>query len=346
MLNEIYGSERWAGANKEDKESNAFDPKNARLPNTIREQDARRPRNRPTLRLKDPKVSFKSGILNGTASFVLELPTPYPGTFDSPTPIRVQITSPKFDRRQLSIDGRATAMGKLVRMSFKVALHYELRDVVKVAATIGRDKGIKKETLEQLLSEIRINVSAFGWATILPTWAWLSASSLLPVDRPLLGTNSRLLPPQFGALPDSSFVNVGTIAIPSGVFFDTPAPAAGAHWSKFGRTSGFSLTGGVVGTPNLDQIGKNWGKAFSVYGYADLYYVKRVAQTVDLGFGLTYAIDVFGERAAPTPAHLHFSESKYQPWLPGSRENVAPAEDRSGQRLMFRLKGTHDLLGG
>ena len=132
----------------------------------------------------------------------------------------------------------------------------------------------------------------------------------------------------------------------TGVFFDIPAPAAGVHWSRFSPRQGFSLTGGIVATPNREQIGKDWGKVVSVYGYADLYYVKRVSQTVDLGFGLTYAIDVFGKRADLTPAHLHYLESKYQPWLPESRENVPPAEDRSGQRLMFRLKGTHDLTNG
>ena len=345
MLKDIYGSDRWADANKEDKEGNQQDPKNARLPNTMREKDARRPTEKPTLRLTNPMVSFKDGILHGTASFVLELPTSYPRTFDSPTPIRVKITSARVDRHN-SFKGRATAMGKLVRVNFEVKLHFDPQDVVKAAVDSYKNKKIEKETLKELLSKIQIDVSAMGWITILPTWVWISASSLLPQDRPLLGTKDRLLPIQLGALPNSSFVNVGTIAIPSGVFFDTPAPAAGAHWSTFGRKSGFSLTGGVVGKPNLDQIGKDWGRLFSVYGYADLYYVKRVTHTVDLGFGLTYAIDVFGEKAPPTPAHLHYLESKYQPWLPTSRENVAPADDRSGQRLMFRVKGTHDLLGG
>lgn len=347
MLNEIYGSERWADANKEDKGGKLSDPMNARLPHTTREQDARRPTEKPTLRLKDPDLSFKDGILHGTASFVLEIPTPYPEKFDSPTSIRVEIKSPKVGLDKLSVKSRVTVLGGLVRVNFnKIELHYDPRAVVKAAVAIARDRGIKKETLEELLSEVRIDVSAFGWVAILPTWVWLSASSALPLDRPLLGTKDRLLPVQFGALPDSSFVNVGTIAVPSGVFFDTPAPAAGAHWSKFGRDQGFSLTASVIGTPNLDQIAKDWSRAASVYGYADLYYVKRVSDTVDLGVGLTYAIDVFGERAAPTPAHLHYLESKYKPWLPPSQENVPPAEDRSGQRLMFRLKGTHDLLGG
>ena len=130
------------------------------------------------------------------------------------------------------------------------------------------------------------------------------------------------------------------------MFFDVPTLALGGHWSKFGRRSGFSLTAGGLGVPNPDQVGKDWGKAASVYGYADLYYVKRVSKTVDLGFGLTYAIDVFGEKADLNPAHMHYLDSKHQPWLPSSRENVPPSEDRSGQRIMFRLKGTHDLLGG
>ncbi|MBI4579590.1 MAG: hypothetical protein HY718_07810 [Planctomycetes bacterium] len=344
MLKDIYDSRRWADANKEDKEGNLTDPKNARLPNTLRERDARRPTDTPTMRLKDPKVSIENGILNGTASFVLELPSPYSTTLDSPTLIKVQIKSPKVDQQRLSLDGRATAMGKLVRMNFNVQLHYDPRELVKALAALARDKQITQKELEQLLSKIRLDLSAFGWVTILPTWAWVSSSSLLPLKRPLLGAMDRLLPAELAALPDSSLLNVGTIAIPAGVFFDVPAPAAGIHWSRFGRSTGFALTGGVVVTPNIAQIGKNWGKAASVYGYADLYYVKRVSKTVDLGFGLTYAIDAFGERAEPSEAHLHYLEANHQPWLPSSRENVAPSDDRSGQRLMFMLKGTHDAL--
>jgi len=346
LLNDIYidRSERRPDASREDTQDNTSDPRNARLPDTLRERNARRPMEQPTLRLKDPSVSLDDATLKGTAIFVLELPTPYPKTFDSPIPIRVQIESSKLDRRQLT--GRATAFGRLVRADFTAKLHFERRDVVQAAVAVAQANGIEKETLERLLSNIRVDVSAFGWVTILPTWAWLSASSLLPVDRPLLGTSDRLLPEQFGALPDSSFLNLGTIAVPSGALFDTNAPALGAHWSNFGQDSGFSLTAGGLVVPNLDQLGKERERTVNVYGYVDLYYVKRVAQSVDLGFGLTYSIDVFGQRAAPTPAHLHYLESHYQPWLPESRENVAPAEDRSGHRMMFMLKGTHDLLGG
>ena len=55
LLMEVYGSERWADANKENKENNLTDPKNARLPHTTREQDARRPMGKPTLSLKETK---------------------------------------------------------------------------------------------------------------------------------------------------------------------------------------------------------------------------------------------------------------------------------------------------
>lgn len=106
------------------------------------------------------------------------------------------------------LHGKATAFGKIVRVHFKkVALQYEPRDVVQAAVAIAREKEIKKETLKELLSKIRIDVSAFGWIAILPTWVRFNASSLLPLDRPLLGTKDRLLPIQLGAMPNSSFLS-------------------------------------------------------------------------------------------------------------------------------------------
>jgi hypothetical protein len=193
MLGEIYSSERWADANTEDKEGNVFDPMHARLPNTRRERDARRPTKKPTLRLKDPKVDFQNGLLNGTASFVLELPTPY-GDFDSPTPINVKISSHKDGLTQAKVKGSASVFWKLARANFTVRLHYDPLDVVKAAFAIAAKKGIDKEMLEKLLSEIRMDISALAWVVILPTWVRISTSSLLPMDRPLFGTKDRLLP--------------------------------------------------------------------------------------------------------------------------------------------------------
>jgi hypothetical protein len=146
-------------------------------------------------------------------------------------------------------------------------------------------------------------------------------------------------------MPDSSLLTGPMIAIPKGVFFDTIAPALGVHYSKFGQRRGFSLTAGTVAKPNLDQLGKDWGKLVSIFGYLDIYYVKRISDTFDLGLGLTWAWDPFSARSEPGPAHLHFLESKNKPWLPTSRENVPPSEDRSGHRLMFKIQGTHDIFG-
>jgi hypothetical protein len=351
LISEIYDSEQWADANQEDKESNRTDPKNARLPHTQRERESRRPTDKLTLRLvPDPGMSFKDLLLTGTGSFALELPTPYPAKFDSPTPIRVQIKGKKVRLSPVTVEGRATAyrlpiVGPLAKADFKLQLHYDPKDIVKAAAAIARKNGIDKKTLEELLSEIRIDVSAMGWITIFPIKAWFSAGSLLPLQRPLLGASSRPLPSLLSALPDSSFRSLGAFSVPSGVFFDVPAPGLGAHWSKFGRKSGFSLTTGFLGIPDINQFGDDWSRALSLYGYADLYYVKRLSKTIDLGIGFTYAIDFFSDRAEPTPAFLHYQESKFLPG-PESRENVKPVEDRSGQKFMFKLEFTHNWLGG
>jgi hypothetical protein len=347
MLGEIYGSERWADASDADDTSGSIrDPANARLPSKRRERDARRPTQNARLRLKDPKFDFAKGVLNGEASFVLEIPSPYGDFFDSPTLIRVRVSSPKIGSEDVSVKGSVRVAAGLVGANFNVRLHFDPMDVLKAAVAIAKDKGIEKEVLEQLLSKLSIDVSAFAWVLGLPTWSRLSTSSLLPVARPLLGTKDRLLPVQIGAMPDSSMFLVGAVPIPKGVFFDTVAPAAGVHYSDFGRESGFSLTAGLIVKPNLEQMGKDWGRMLSFFGYADLYYVKRVSDTVDLGFGLTYAVDPFSSQSDPGPAYLHYMESKHKPWLPTSSENVAPSEDRAGHRIMFKITGTHNAFGG
>jgi hypothetical protein len=139
---------------------------------------------------------------------------------------------------------------------------------------------------------------------------------------------------------------IGTVPIPKGVSFDTVAPAGVLHYSNFGRRTGLSVTAGFIAKPNLEQMGKSWGRTVSFFRYADLYYVRRVSDSVDLGRGFTYAVDPFSSPAESTAAHLHYLESKDKSWLPTSSENVAPGEDRSGHRLAFKIQGTHDLLGG
>lgn len=343
ILADIYGSGRWADPSHETGGGNRTGPRRPELPDALRERREQGSGPSVTLRL-DPDFSVEDAVLNGVGKFVLRIPTSYPKSFDSPLDVRVRVSKPQADSRKIGAEvGLGVAHDPVfgvplfgAKLDFR--LHYDSVELVKAAASVLRDRGYDRETVEQLLSAVRLDVSGWVWALILPAYVEISTSSLLPQDRPLHGTKQRLLPPQIAAMPDSEILNIGMILIPKGVFFDTLAPGGGVHWSHFGLKRGFSLTGGLTAKLDTEKMRAN------VLGYADLYYVERVSDTVDLGVGLTYAVDPFSKPADPRPAHLDYKRARYKPWLPTSRSNVAPAEDLSGHRIMFSIRGTHDIF--
>lgn len=354
-LRDIYGSENWPSDDTAPGGGNIMDPPNARLPSARRERDARRPTKPLAIRLTDPHWSIDTqGLrLTGQVSGTVVIPTPYGPDFDSPTPIKLTLTSAQLGAKDLTLGGSASAY-KVIRADWKLQLHYDARALLEVATSAAKQHKIGKAALEQMLREVSFDASAVIKAGIPLSWVQVSASSLLPSRRPLLGALDRLLPVQIAAMPDSRLLMVGGVLLPRGVVFDTIVPGIGLHFSQYGTRRGGSVTLGGVTYPRLTELGAvgvptskaALGRVFPIFGYVDLRYAQRISNTVDLGVGLTYAYSPSsGGPDEPDRQELHYLEAKYQPWLPASQENIAPAEATSKHRFMFRIEGTHDLLG-
>jgi hypothetical protein len=275
----------------------------------------------------------------------LEIPTAYPLQFDSPINIDIGITSTTIGASELGMKGRAKAYG-IFRADFDLHLHYKPADLVKAVTAAAGKRKLTKAELSALLDKISFDASAVAKAGLPLSFVSISAGSLLPLSRPLLGAQDRLLPVQVSSLPDSRLFIGGTVIVPPGVAFDTAVPGLGAHYSNYGRKRGYSGTLGVVVKPDLAALGSmNVRRILPIYGYLDLRYVRRVSDTIDLGVRIGYTYSPPEESAAgPTPTD--FLGAKHKPWLPTSRENIPPGEDTSGHKVFFKLEATHDLFGG
>src|SRR5262249_57675064 len=113
----------------------------------------------------------------------------------------------------------------------------------------------------------------------------LSASSILPLGRPLVGATDDLLPVQLATLPDREIFVGGLQVVPKGVFFDVPVPALGLHYSKYGRSQGFSGTLAGLAKPDMSNLGQ-----VQAFGYVDLHYAKPVTIPVYINILIPYTL--------------------------------------------------------
>jgi hypothetical protein len=295
-----------------------------------------------TLRLKDMKLlpDFRTLTLFGEAEATLEVPTEYPATFDSPTDIRLKITSTSISTSQLGVVGGATAY-KVFHADFNLQLHYDDRELIEALVRFGKKRKLTRAELEQLLRHMRFDATSTVKAGVIPiSFIKMSASSLLPMRRPVLGATEDLLPVQVAALPDRELFVGGVQVVPKGVFFDTFVPALGLHYSKYGRQQGVSGTVAGLAKPDLDHL-----PDVQYFVYLDLHYAKRVSKAVDLNFGMTYTFSPSSAGGEPDPPlQLQYLHAQSKSWEPPSRDNQPDGADRSGHSFMFTIKGTFDWL--
>jgi hypothetical protein len=342
IIKDIYGLEQLKP--QADEEGNATDIVGEKLPGQ-RERDARKPASTPGPRLKNPSLKvrlqdaelspdFSTLTLRGKAKATLEIPSPFPPQFDTPTEIGIEITSASVNASTLGFSGRATAY-KVVRADFNLQLHYNSRQLLQAAIRLAKSKNVSEEDVAAMLDKISFDASAVVRAGIPISYVRLSASSLYPMKRPLLGATDELVPVQVAALPDRSVFIGGVQAVPKGVFFDTPVPALGVHYSRFGRRTGFSGTLAGLAKPDLDNLGQ-----FQVFGFLDLHYAKRVSSAVDLNIGLTYTYSPSGSAGEVEPLQFEVLKARSRPGGARGRDNPGDPADRSGHNLMFSIKGT------
>jgi hypothetical protein len=269
------------------------------------------------------------------------------------------LNSAQLRAADLTLGGSAQVY-KVFHADWNLHLKYDRRQLLRIAIQAAKDKRIGREAVEAMLKEVSFDFSAWVKAGRLPlSWVQLSASSLLPLGRPLYGALDRLLPVQVAAMPDSRLLMVGGLVLPKGVAFDTVVPGLGFHYSEYGTRQGVSATVGGVTYPRLTQLGKpgaSFSKVLPIFGHVELRGVRRVSDTVDLGFGLTYSYSPTpggsGEHRPPALEYLpglrprDYRGMEYQPWNPVSEDNIPPEQAVAKHRFMFRIEGTHDLLGG
>ena len=293
------------------------------------------------LRLIDLKIlpSPSTLTLSGEAKATLELATDYPAAFDSPTEIDLKVTSTSISASQIGVTGSAT-MARVLHADLKLQLHYEPRQLFDAVVRFAKRRNLTRGEVGQLLGSVSLDARAIMKLGPVPISIMnLSASSVLPMRRPLIGATDELLPVQLSSLPDRTVSILGVQAVPKGVFFDVPVPALGAHYSKYGYTRGFSATGAALVKPDLDHIGQ-----FQTFGFVDLRFAKRVSNTVDLDFGATYTYSPAGATPPNEALQVQYLHARSKSWLGPSRDNEVPGADRSGHNFMFNIRGTFDLL--
>jgi hypothetical protein len=293
------------------------------------------------LRLIDLKIlpSPSTLTLSGEAKATLELATDYPAAFDSPSEIDLKVTSTSISASQIGVTGSAT-MDKVLHADLTLQLHYDNRQLFEAVVRFAKKRNLTRSEVEQLLQSMSLDAKATMKLGKLPISVLkLSASSLLPMRRPLIGATDELLPAQLSSLPNREVEIRYVQAVPKGVFFDVPVPAFGWHYSKYGYTQGESITVAGLAKPDLDHIGQ-----VQTYGFFDAHYAKRVSNAVDLDFGITYTYSRAGATPPSEALQVQYLHAQSKSWLGPSRDNEVPGVDRSGHNLMFNIRGTFDLL--
>ncbi len=104
----------------------------------------------------------------------------------------------------------------------------------------------------------------------------VTAPTTRPLRRPLLNA-----PTSF----PSTISAYGTVIAPAGSITQVPVPAFGGLYSRFGEREGFSAIGGLLPTISPESIssGAPLAAQFPVFLFAEVSYVRRVSDSLDLG---------------------------------------------------------------
>ena len=104
----------------------------------------------------------------------------------------------------------------------------------------------------------------------------VTAPTTRPIPRPLPGAPTNF-PSTIGAY--------GTVIAPAGSITQVPVPAFGGLYSRFNEREGFSAIGGLLPTISPESIsaGRPFAAQFPVYLFAEVSYVRRVSDSLDLG---------------------------------------------------------------
>lgn len=281
---------------------------------------------------------FQSLTLSGDATATLDIPTQYPFIAD-PTEIKLKVTSTDIRPSQIGIAGSIRAF-QVFHGNFNLTLDFD-RQVIDAIVRLAKQRKLTRREVEELLRNIKIDFSTSIYPGFIPIpyYLHLSASSSLPLHRPVLGALDEMAPSWMASLPDRTIRTYGLEAVPAGTFFNAVTPGFGFHHSHYGAEHGFSATVAGLAVPEPSNL-LHW----NAYAYADFQYGTRVSKTVDLNFRATW---IYGDESLSSePLQLQYLHAEAKAWLPSSAQNQPEASLLSGHNVMFSLSGTHDLLSG
>jgi Domain of unknown function (DUF4157) len=210
------------------------------------------------------RLDLQSGRIGGAA--ILHIPSSYPPALHPGTDISVRIDSAVNDPMQW----HASANYGPLQADATLRLHYDLSRVVGAAScgvgAVGHELLAPGVSARGTGRAFHIPVTTFG----------LEADTTRPRDRPLLGA-----PTPF---PSRTYA-AGVILTPPGSVTPIAAPALGATVSSYGARSGYSATGALLPTlsPSAISAGGPASAMFPVYAYAEVSYVNRVSDGLELG---------------------------------------------------------------
>lgn len=224
------------------------------------------PEHQARIQLVDPSVrlDLSTGRIAGVAT--LHVPSSYPVNLHPGTDVGVHVDSSLKDPMTWHL---GAAYGPLTADA-TLRFHY---DVGRLGAALGSGPSdLGKELTHP-------GVTASGTARLfgLPiTQFGLDAPTTRERDHPLLGAPT----------PFPSTVSAGGVIIaPAGSVTSIAAPALGYSRSSFGERSGYSVTAALLPTldPAAISAGGSFPSMFPVHAYAEVSYVNRVSDGLEVG---------------------------------------------------------------
>jgi Domain of unknown function (DUF4157) len=232
------------------------------------------PEHQAKVQLVDPvaRLDLGTGRIAGLAT--LHVPSSYPVNLHPGTDVPIRIDSTIKDPLTWKV---GASYGPLTADA-TVRFHY---DVGRLGASLECGaSGVARE-----LTHPGLTASGTGRLFGLPISTFgVDAPTTVPREKPLLGAPT----------PFPSTISAGGVIIaPAGSVTSIAAPAAGYYRSSFGESSGYSLTTALLPTLDPDAIsaGAPFASRFPVHAFAEVSYVKRISDGLELGIRATAQVN-------------------------------------------------------
>ena len=218
------------------------------------------------------QLDFSSGAINGSAT--LHIPSSYPPALHPGTDVGVQVSSNVTSPWRWQVGANYGPM----TANATIRLHYDLGRLATAATSgigeVGQELRAPGVSADGTVRAFGVPVTGFG----------LEAATTRPRQQPLLGA-----PTPF---PSTLWAG-GAIIAPPGAITDTAVPALGFTRSSFGERSGTSMTAAAVPTISAPDIsaGAPLGQMFPVRAFAEVAYVNRVSDGLELGLRIVLQVN-------------------------------------------------------